>query len=266
MKGPSISRETVMHNVIRPCFRWACKPCSESSRHDCQSQEIYIHIPALLLATCWYWDKFLASLCFGVPLVSKDSIIPSSGAKKPNATLMFGDCIKEGGRELSSNAVLPWRPPHHQVLALSWRLQGLGQLPQRWLVGETVHFFMQTQSHVLTEEVFEVASSIKPRWKNKPLAGVWSLPRHPSTPAVSALHYHRGKPNSMMALKTGVGPEEQMMFHQSSWGTDQACSKPGLWVCTCTLEVGSDGVSISNASLDLWLREDSHKQFLGSEL
>ena len=188
-------REMVIHNVIRPCFSWACKACYESSRHDHQSQEIYIHIPALLLATCWSWDKFLACLCFGFPLAGKDATIPSSAAKNINATLMFGDRIKESGRDLSSNTVLLWIPPHQQILALTWRPQLLGQLPQRWLVGETaVHFFMQTQPRVLTKEVFEVASSIKHGWKNKLLAGVWSLSRHPSTPAVSALHYHRGKP------------------------------------------------------------------------
>lgn len=195
MKGPSISREMAIHNGIRLCFSWVCKACSESSRHDHQSQEIYIHIPALLLATCWSWDKFLASLHFGFPLVSKDGAIPSSAAKNINATLMFGDCIEESGRDLSSNAVLPWTLPHQQVLAPTWRLQGLGQSSQQWLVGErAVHFFMQTQPSILTKEVFEASSSIKHRWKNKPLAGVWSLPRCPSTPAVSALHYHRGKP------------------------------------------------------------------------
>lgn len=50
------------------------------------------------------------------------------------------------------------------------------------------------------------------------------------------------KNNSIMALRTVAGPEERMMSPQNSWGTDQACSKPGPWVCACTLEKGSDGV------------------------
>lgn len=105
------------------------------------------------------------------PLVKKDGTIPFSAVKNMNSP-MFGVHIKEGGKDLSSNAVLPWKPPHQQVQALTWRLQGLGQSPQRWLVGETaVHFFMQTYFQVLTKEAFEVASSIKHRWKKQPVAG-----------------------------------------------------------------------------------------------
>lgn len=37
------------------------------------------------------------------------------------------------------------------------------------------------------------------------------------------------------------------MFPQSSWGTDQAFSKPGLWDGACSLEVGSN--SVCNLSL-----------------
>lgn len=189
MKGPSISREVVIHDAIRPRFSWAYKACSESSRYYHQFQELYIHIPALLLSACWSSDKFLASLCFEFPLLSKDGITPSSAAKNINATLMIGDCVKESSRDLSSDAALPWTSPHQQVLATTWGLQGLGQSPQRWLVDETaVHFFMRTQPHVLTKEAFEAASSVKHRRKNKLLAGLWSLPRHPSTPVVSALH------------------------------------------------------------------------------
>lgn len=194
MKGPSKVGKCSYIDVIRPCLSWACKACSESSRYDHQSQETYIQIPALLLPICWSWDKFLSSLYFGFPLLRMVQFPPLL-QKGVDATLIFGNCIKESSRVISSNVVLPWRHPHQQVLALTWRLQCPGQSPWWWLVGEmAVHFFMQTQPHILTTEVFEVASSIKHRWKNKPLAGVWPLPRHPTTPMVSALHYHRGKP------------------------------------------------------------------------
>lgn len=55
--------------------------------------------------------------------------------------------------------------------------------------------------------------------------------------------------------KTVVGCEEEVMFPQSSWGTDQAFSKPSLWAGACSLEVGNDSVcnlGLFSVSQQIW--------------
>lgn len=129
---------------------------------------------------------------FFMPWVNGDNSIPSSAVKKKtpkqqtvNGTVMFGGCINEGGREVHNAAVLLWRPPHQQVSRLIWRCKVLGnnpsydwQVTDRWKAKSFLQ--MQPGSGFLAKENFAVASSAKPRWKNKPLAGVGLCPDTPA--------------------------------------------------------------------------------------